>query len=300
VGIDRAFGAERFYNATGGGMMAVNYYAPFGDGTYWRNITDTDDTTYGQIAIIGGKRKLVVGDKVGELCLVGGKRRYWVEVEDVPPIGPNCVNTLFPWKVTFGGETYYWVGGGQYEARWGSSSERVKYVYDDVCYLGCPLTNKTVHKSILLSFATCTGGYYATSFRFIYSYDYSMSSGKFTNIASDRLDDSFNWNGLIWVNTHNAGEHIEGVNSYPYENAYTHCPGGSQIDATRISSAIPPISGIPTVPAITKTLTGTQVTIENEFSGEQCVHDYANKLSYHQIIYSFADGSTETIRVPSF
>lgn len=60
--------------------MTINYYAPFGDGTYWRNITDLDDTTYGQIAVIDGKRKLVVGDKIGELCLVGGKRRYWVEV----------------------------------------------------------------------------------------------------------------------------------------------------------------------------------------------------------------------------
>lgn len=85
--------------------MTVNYYAPFGDGTYWRNITDTNDTTYGQIAVIDGKRKLVVGDKIGELCLVGGKRRYWVESDTKC----GCAHGMqyIPLKLTFSGQTYY-------------------------------------------------------------------------------------------------------------------------------------------------------------------------------------------------
>jgi hypothetical protein len=282
-------------------MMAVNYYAPIGNGDYWRNITDEEDTTLGKVAIIGGKRKLVVGDKIGELCLVGGKRRYWVEATPPePPIGPDCVSTLFPYKVNFGGETYYFVGGGQYEARWGSYSLRTKSVCDGVCYLQCPRTTKDIHKVMLLSFSSCTGGYRATSFRYVYSYDYSYESGVTHNFSSDRLDDSFSWNGTIWVNTHNAGQHIETTDTYAYENTCYHCPSGSMISRAQTTSQIPAISGVPTVPVIAKTLTGTQVTIETEFSGDQCGPDYANKLSYHQIIYSFSDGSTETIRVPGF
>lgn len=106
--------------------MTINYYAPFGDGTYWRNITDLDDTTYGQIAIIDGKRKLVVGDKIGELCLVGGKRRYWVEAEEF-------ISGCIPIIITFMGKTFHLLSTEAGVLNYAHHSKITLYGGNDAC-----------------------------------------------------------------------------------------------------------------------------------------------------------------------